>query len=88
MPNVLIIGAGTGLSASLARCFRKAGHSVSLAARNTIKLQELAHETDASLFTCDVSDKSDVHALFEELDNHNFTPDTVIYNAGAYTRGP
>ncbi len=88
MPNVLIVGAGTGLSASLARCFRKAGYSVSLAARNTVKLQELAHEIGAQLFTCDVSEKSDVHTLFEELDNHNFMPDTVIYNAGAYTRGP
>jgi short-subunit dehydrogenase len=61
---------------------------VSLAARNTAKLQELAHETGASLFTCDVSEKDDVHTLFEELDSGNFTPDTVIYNAGAYTRGP
>ncbi|BFM06032.1 SDR family NAD(P)-dependent oxidoreductase [Halioxenophilus aromaticivorans] len=88
MPNVLIVGAGAGLSASLARCFRKAGYSVSLAARNTVKLQELADEIGAQLFTCDVCEKSDVHTLFEELDNHNFTLDTVIYNAGAYTRGP
>ncbi|MEH6745180.1 SDR family NAD(P)-dependent oxidoreductase, partial [Hyphomonas sp.] len=88
MPNVLIVGAVTGLSVSLTRCFSKAGYLASLAARNTVELQELTHEPGASLFTCYVSEKSDVHTLFEELDNHNFTPDTVIYNAGAYTRGP
>lgn len=88
MRNVLIIGAGPGLSASLARCFGKAGFAVSLAARNSEKLRALSNETDASVFTCDATDKNDVQSLFRTLDDENLTPDIIIYNAGAYACGP
>lgn len=87
MKNVLIMGAGAGLSASLARCFSKAGFTVLLAARNTEKLRELSAETNARLFSCDATDKTDVRSLFEKLDNERLIPSVIIYNAGAYTSG-
>ena len=44
MPQALIIGAGDGLSASLARLLAREGYAVALAARNTAKLAALAAE--------------------------------------------
>ncbi len=45
--SALIVGAGSGLSASLARLFAKNGMRVALAARSTDKLATLAQETKA-----------------------------------------
>src|SRR3954451_24135470 len=42
--NALIIGAGAGISASLARAFSREGLQVGLVGRNPTKLQELARE--------------------------------------------
>ena len=50
--SVLIVGAGQGLSASLARQCAHDGMSVALAARNIDKLEDLAGETNASLHKC------------------------------------
>ena len=55
--RALIIGAGAGLSASLARLFAANGLGLALAARATDKLAALAAETGASLHTCDVADQ-------------------------------
>ena len=43
--SALIVGAGSGLSASLARAFAKIGMKVALAARTVEKLEPLARET-------------------------------------------
>ena len=48
----LIVGAGSGLSASLARLFGKNGMTLALAARGTGKLSGLAAETGAKGFAC------------------------------------
>jgi NADP-dependent 3-hydroxy acid dehydrogenase YdfG len=50
-----IVGAGAGLSASLARLFSREGIRVALAARNTDKLTDLCKETGAQAFTCDAA---------------------------------
>ncbi len=42
--SALIVGAGSGLSASLARAFAKAGMKVALAARSTAKLDEFVKD--------------------------------------------
>ena len=47
----LIVGAGSGLSASLARTFSDQGMKIALAARNTEKLTDIAAETDAATDT-------------------------------------
>jgi NAD(P)-dependent dehydrogenase (short-subunit alcohol dehydrogenase family) len=86
--SALIVGAGSGLSASLARLFGKNGMTVALAARSTEKLSALAAETGAAIFACDAASRTDVEKLFAELDGKLGAPDVVVYNASFRTRGP
>ena len=86
--KVLIVGAGLGLSASLARQCHTAGMKVALAARDGEKAIAVAKETGASLHICDASSIEDVAALFTALDDSIGTPDLVVYNPSARLRGP
>lgn len=85
--NALIVGAGSGLSAALARVFAGAGMKVSLAARNTGKLASLIRETGARAYVCDAADADAVRRLFSTLDTEGCVPDLVVYNAGLRVRG-
>jgi NAD(P)-dependent dehydrogenase (short-subunit alcohol dehydrogenase family) len=86
--SALIVGAGSGLSASLARAFIKAGMAVALAARSAAKLDEFVKETGAKAYNCDAAKRGEVDKLFADLDAANATPDVVVYNASYRTRGP
>jgi NAD(P)-dependent dehydrogenase (short-subunit alcohol dehydrogenase family) len=86
--SALIVGAGSGLSASLARLFRRHGMKVALAARNPAKLKPLQDETGAAAFACDATERRQVQTLFEEASAKNGEPDVVVYNAGGHLRGP
>jgi NAD(P)-dependent dehydrogenase (short-subunit alcohol dehydrogenase family) len=86
--TALIVGAGAGLSASLARALAKDGVKVALAARSTGDLDALAKETGARAFACDASQRPQVDKLFAELDGAFGAPEIVIYNASYRTRGP
>ena len=86
--TALIVGAGSGLSASLARALAKEGVKVALAARSTGDLDPLAKEIGARTFACDASQRADVEKLFAELDASMGAPEVVIYNASARARGP
>jgi len=80
----LIVGAGSGLSASLARKCAAAGMRVALAARHVGKLDPLVAETQARAFACDASIPAQVDELFAAID----TPDLVVYNPSYRVRGP
>ena len=84
----LIVGAGRGLSASLARLCAKQGMQVLLAARNVEKLAGLCAETGAEARACDVGDRASVEALFDGIDESHGTPEWVVYNPSARARGP
>jgi NAD(P)-dependent dehydrogenase (short-subunit alcohol dehydrogenase family) len=86
--RALIVGAGAGLSASLARRLAKEGMQVSLAARMLDDLAPLAAETGARLHACDAAKRDDVVKLFETLDAEGGAPEVVIYNASSRARGP
>ena len=86
--SALIVGAGAGLSASLARLFAKEGMKVALAARSADKLTSLAQETKAKAYACDSTKRDQVEALFAALEADGGAPDVVIYNASYRTRGP
>jgi NAD(P)-dependent dehydrogenase (short-subunit alcohol dehydrogenase family) len=86
--SVLIIGAGSGLSASLARLFAKEGMSVALAARSPQKLAEFAAATGAKTYNCDAAKRDEVEKLFADLDAANSAPDVVVYNPSYRVRGP
>ncbi len=86
--TALIVGAGSGLSAALARLFHKEGMRVALAARRTDKLAALCGETGARAYACDASDGAAVDALFKTLEAELGAPDLVVYNPSYRTRGP
>ena len=86
--SALIVGAGAGLSASLARALAKEGVRVALAARSVEDLDALKRETGATTFACDASARTDVEKLFVELEAAGGAPEIVIYNASYRTRGP
>ena len=93
MPNptfetALIVGAGRGLSASLARLFTAEGLRVALAARDAEKLAPLCAETGARAFACDAVDPDQVARLFSAVEAAIGAPDVVVYNASARARGP
>ena len=86
--RALIVGAGTGLSAAIARLLAREGIRVALAARNPAKLAPLCVETEARAFACDAVRPDEVRRLFAEVEGTLGNPDVVIYNASARTRGP
>jgi NAD(P)-dependent dehydrogenase (short-subunit alcohol dehydrogenase family) len=86
--TALIVGAGSGLSASLARLFSKAGMKVALAARRAKDLAPLAREIGGEAFPCDAAKRGDVADLFARVDAAFGAPDVVVFNAGYRTRGP
>ncbi len=86
--TALIVGVGSGLSASLARLFAKAGMKVALAARRAPNLATLAQETGAQTFACNSTDRSQVAKLFSDVETALGSPDVVVYNASYRTRGP
>jgi len=85
--TALIVGAGPGVSASLARAFSAAGLKVALAARDIEKLAPLAAETGARTFEVDAADPAGVAELFADVDEQLGEPDVVVYNAAARVRG-
>ena len=86
--RALIVGAGSGLSASLARRGAREGMSLVLAARDAQKLGPLAQETGAATIACDASRPEQVDRLFTELDKGGDRLDLVIYNPSGRARGP
>lgn len=84
----LIIGAGPGISASLARRLHKIGLQVGLAARDVEKLRPLAQETAAGVFAVDASRPDAMAQLFIDMERQVAEPDVVIYNASSRVPGP
>jgi NAD(P)-dependent dehydrogenase (short-subunit alcohol dehydrogenase family) len=88
MKTALIVGVGSGLSASLARLFAKNGLQVAMASRDPDKLKKLAEETAGVTFACEATEPEEVAALFEVVVATQGEPDIVVYNASARARGP
>ncbi|HTE15948.1 MAG TPA: SDR family NAD(P)-dependent oxidoreductase [Burkholderiales bacterium] len=86
--TALIVGAGSGLSAAVARAFTGEGLQCVLAARRTDKLKSLCDEIGAVSIACDSAQPDQVNALFTQLDKLCDAPKVVVYNASARVRGP
>ncbi len=84
MKHALIVGAGEGFSASLARLLHRNGYALALAARNPAKLAALAAETGATTHACDVTSRAEVEALFAAVPES----DVVVANPSYRIRGP
>lgn len=85
--SALIVGAGSGLSAALARLFAREGMYVALAARDDGKLRALCAETGARAYACDATQAAAVAALFAAVEHDTRQLDIVVYNAGQRVRG-
>ncbi|BAY59981.1 short-chain dehydrogenase/reductase SDR [Calothrix brevissima NIES-22] len=89
MPQTaLIVGAGNGLSASIARLFAQSGLKIALAARSTEKLTQLSSEIGAVSFAADAAKPEEVNQLFSDVENQLGTPTVVVYNPSFRVRGP
>jgi NAD(P)-dependent dehydrogenase (short-subunit alcohol dehydrogenase family) len=83
----LIVGAGLGLGAALARRFAARGFDVAIAARSVDKLQPIEAETGARPFVCDATNALSVATLFNDVAAQIGDPDVVVYNASGRARG-
>ncbi|HEX9397860.1 MAG TPA: SDR family NAD(P)-dependent oxidoreductase [Burkholderiales bacterium] len=84
MPVALIVGAGSGLSASLGRLLKKEGFDIAVASRTGGKfLKENFLE-----LKCDATNPGQVEEAFKAVEAKWGVPDLVIFNAGYRTRGP
>ncbi len=86
--TALIVGAGSGISASFARLLAKDGYQIALAARDTAKLVAHAASINASTHACDAADPAAVDRLFAEIDAKFPKLDVCLYNASARAPGP
>jgi len=84
----LIVGAGPGLSAAVARSFAAAGMKVALAARTTDDLGALARDIGAVTFAADAADAAAVKKLFADVGARLGDPDAVVFNPSYRVRGP
>ncbi|MEL6736458.1 MAG: SDR family NAD(P)-dependent oxidoreductase, partial [Pseudomonadota bacterium] len=87
MSTAVIIGAGKGLSASLARKLAARGHKLVLSARDVDKLADLAAETGAVCVEADGSKHEDMERVFETADALGLPLDIAVYNPSARVRG-
>jgi NAD(P)-dependent dehydrogenase (short-subunit alcohol dehydrogenase family) len=85
--TALIIGAGVGISASLAQLFAREGLKVGLVGRDAKKLAALATATGARSFSAQASNPASVAQLFQEVDEQLGEPDVVVYNPSARAHG-
>jgi NAD(P)-dependent dehydrogenase (short-subunit alcohol dehydrogenase family) len=85
--TALIVGAGEGLSASLARLFAREKIKVALAARKIEKLGALCTETGARAYACNATEADEVDRLFGLVEREIAPPDIVVYNASGRARG-
>jgi NAD(P)-dependent dehydrogenase (short-subunit alcohol dehydrogenase family) len=76
----LIVGAGPGLSASVARLFARSGMRVALASRTPERVADLANAIHAHSYRCDVADPAQVTALFSDVVRELSVPDVVVFN--------
>jgi NAD(P)-dependent dehydrogenase (short-subunit alcohol dehydrogenase family) len=84
----LIVGAGHGLSAALARRCVKEGMRVALASRSAAKIDDDILKAGARVYRCDAGKRADVAQLFDQVVAEIGAPNLVVYNASGRVRGP
>ncbi len=88
----LIVGAGEGLGAGLARQFSSAGMDVAIASRNPDNARSIAERTAGLTggrvagYGCDATREIDVAGLFATVAGDLGEPRAVVYNASGFLR--
>lgn len=83
----IIVGAGAGLSAALARACAADGMKLVLVARDIAKLAPLVAELGARAMACDAGEAQAVDRLFSVAERDFGIPELVVFNAGYRARG-
>lgn len=86
--SALIVGTGSGISASLARRLAARGWRLAVVSRNQSSMAAIAAETGALAIAADASNAGDVARVFAEVDQRLGGLDLAVYNASFRTRGP
>lgn len=89
--NLIIVGAGPGVSAAVARKFGSNGYRVILVARNPLSLEVLASELrdqsiEAYTVAADASKPESITEAFQAIREQHGTPDVLLYNAAVISR--
>ena len=84
----VVVGAGPGLGAALARRFARAGMRVAAARRDAAALTGLLGQlgAEAKGYACDATDERAVADLFASVRRELGTPRLVAFNAGGFVR--
>ena len=85
-PILIVVGAGAGISLSVAKKFGAKNYHTVLIARNADKLQQLSNilksqNIDSHFFSCDVSDNIALEKTFQKINDEIGVADTLLYNA-------
>lgn len=86
MKHIVITGGSDGIGKALAKSL-SSDFNVTLIARNTDTLKELAAETGCDFVACDVRKADEVKAAFEEIKTRHGSVDVLINNAGLIVNG-
>ena len=83
----LIVGGGSGISASCARLFAREGMAVAVAARRPDKqvLLDLEKEWGVGRYSCDAADPVSVASLFKQVSQDLGRPRLVVHNIDGRT---
>lgn len=84
----LVVGAGSGLSAAIARALAQRSYRPILVARDTSNLNALRTEVDGVALQCDASVPDAVGELFRTIDGMDGSLDVAVYNPSPWTGGP
>jgi short-subunit dehydrogenase len=88
--HLLVIGAGPGIGAAIARRFARDGYRMTLAARNLDKLRELAGDlrstgAQVSIVRADAADPGQLREALSSLYAASNPPGIVLYNVAQLT---
>jgi len=86
--HALITGGGTGIGASAAAHLHAAGARVSLTGRRLEPLQETAGRVSGTPIQCDVTDRAQIAAAFDQARKANGPIEMLIVNAGTADSAP
>ncbi len=84
----VIVGTGSGISASLARALAARGWRLALVSRTITATSPLVTQTKALAIAADASDPTDMARVFAQIDHTLGPVDFAVYNASARARGP
>ncbi|KZL03065.1 MULTISPECIES: SDR family NAD(P)-dependent oxidoreductase [unclassified Pseudovibrio] len=85
---VWIIGASSGIGASLAQLYARSGWQVAVSARNEQKLQAVAQDASSvDVMPLDVTDAVQVSEALERFQQTSKLPDLTVYCSGVYFPG-